>query len=222
MLSFPFTLFSDGAGGGGGYSPGSQSYFSGSGNFIVPAGVTTLKVELWGGGGGGGAGDVGGSSVGGAGGGGGAYIVAPYYAVTPGQSIAYAFGGGTGSGDAVLGTGQGAYGTTANVGGSVFSAGGGTGGYSWGSGGSAAGGNASSGYGGVKTLTNGAAPIPIIVVVTDNVWRIVFELVDAPTSQGSSGKGVVALAHGVLERSLSLCNKMVPDQGAAAPRKVLR
>ena len=48
-------------------------------------------------------------------------------------------------------------------------------------------------------LKNGATVIPIIVVVTDYVGRIVSELVDAPTSQGSSGVDVVALVHGVLE-----------------------
>ena len=57
------------------------------------------------------------------------------------------------------------------------------------------------------TLKNGATVIPIIVVVTDYVGRIVSELVDAPISQGSSGVDVVALVHGVLERKLSLTNK---------------
>jgi len=39
--------------GGGGYSPGSQTFDS-SGNFTVPAGVHQVTVEMWGGGGGGG------------------------------------------------------------------------------------------------------------------------------------------------------------------------
>jgi len=59
------------------------------------------------------------------------------------------------------------------------------------------------------TLKNGATVIPIIVVVTDYVGRIVSELVDAPISQGSSGVDVVALVHGVLERKTSLSNKVV-------------
>ena len=57
------------------------------------------------------------------------------------------------------------------------------------------------------TLKNGAAVIPIIVVVTDFVGRIVSELVDAPISQGSSGVDVAALVHGVLELKLSLSKK---------------
>ena len=57
-------------------------------------------------------------------------------------------------------------------------------------------------------MKNGATVIPIIVVVTDYVGRIVSELVDAPISQGSSGVDVVALVHGVLERRLSLSQKV--------------
>ena len=60
-----------------------------------------------------------------------------------------------------------------------------------------------------ETLKNGATVIPIIVVVTDYVGRIVSELVDAPISQGSSGVDVAALVHGVLERKLALNNTVV-------------
>ena len=57
------------------------------------------------------------------------------------------------------------------------------------------------------TLQNGATVIPIIVVFTDYTGRIVSELVDAPISKGSSGMDVAALAHGVLERKLSISKK---------------
>ena len=60
--------------------------------FIVPAGVTSLQIELWGGGAGGGQGD--GSSAGAGGGGGGAYCKKNALTVTPGQSIAYSVGTG--------------------------------------------------------------------------------------------------------------------------------
>ena len=58
------------------------------------------------------------------------------------------------------------------------------------------------------TLKSGAAVIPVIVVVTD-YGRIVPELVDALISQGSSGVGMAALVHGVLERKLSLSKNFV-------------
>ena len=56
--------------------------------FTVPAGVTSIKVEVWGGGGGGGSAntDLLQTAFGGGGGGGGAYNVATF-AVTPGQPI---------------------------------------------------------------------------------------------------------------------------------------
>jgi hypothetical protein len=51
------------------------------------------------------------------------------------------------------------------------------------------------------TLKNSATVIPIIAVVT-YYGHIVSELVDALTSQGSSGVDMAALVHGVLERSM--------------------
>ena len=59
------------------------TYNSGSGNFVVPAGVTSLQIELWGGGGGGGQGN--GSSAGAGGGGGGGYVKKNALVVTPSQ-----------------------------------------------------------------------------------------------------------------------------------------
>jgi len=65
------------AGGGGGGSGVNFRAFTTSGEFVVPAGVTTIGIELWGAGGGGAAGanggfaGFGGGPVGGAGGGGG-------------------------------------------------------------------------------------------------------------------------------------------------------
>jgi hypothetical protein len=70
---------------------------SGSGNFVVPAGVFFLHgIELVGGGGGGGGAA---SGVAAGGGNGGFTIINPRLAVVPGQSIAYSVGGG-GSGGA--------------------------------------------------------------------------------------------------------------------------
>ena len=67
------------------------TYNSGSGNFTVPAGVTSLQIEVWGAGGGGGAGTAG-SSAGGSGGGGGGYCKKNALTVTAGQSISYVVG----------------------------------------------------------------------------------------------------------------------------------
>jgi hypothetical protein len=67
------------------------AYYSGSGNFTVPAGVTSLKVTAVGGGGGGGS-----QNPGGAGGSG--VCATAIYSVTAGASYAYAVGaGGTGA-----------------------------------------------------------------------------------------------------------------------------
>jgi hypothetical protein len=73
--------------------------FDTDGNFVVPDGVTTVVVELWGGGGGGGQSfldGIGGGS-GGGGGGGGAYTKTSL-AVTPGTSYVITVGGGADSG----------------------------------------------------------------------------------------------------------------------------
>ncbi|MFN8466044.1 MAG: MBG domain-containing protein [Caldilineaceae bacterium] len=81
---------------------------TGSGNWTVPAGVTSITVECWGGGGGGGA-DSSSTDGAGGGGGGGAYAKRNNYSVTPGSPIAYSVGGGGGSGanggDTSFGTG---------------------------------------------------------------------------------------------------------------------
>ena len=66
--------------------------------WTVPAGVTSVQVQMWGGGGGGGSSSTNIPGAGG-GGGGGAYILTNL-AVTPGASISYAIGGGGTAGTA--------------------------------------------------------------------------------------------------------------------------
>jgi hypothetical protein len=94
----------------------------GSGNFVVPAGVTKIKVTLCGGGGGGGGSN--GNSSAGSGGGGGARLRGVLI-VTPGQSIAYAVGGGGVRGNTSGGGGGGGGATTFGA----LTAGGGIGGF---------------------------------------------------------------------------------------------
>ena len=77
---------------GGAYSPQFQTYTTGSGNFTVPTGVTSVIVEVWGAGGGGGAGGAAGNP-GAAGGGGGGYT-RKTLTVSAGQTIAYVVGAG--------------------------------------------------------------------------------------------------------------------------------
>ena len=67
-----------------------------SGNWTVPAGVTSITIECWGGGGGGGSRSSNGS---GGGGGGGAYAKVNTYGVTPGASIPYVIGPGGSAGN---------------------------------------------------------------------------------------------------------------------------
>jgi hypothetical protein len=69
-----------------------DTFNSGAANWTVPAGVTSVEIELWGAGGGGGSGKDGGSAAGAQGGGGGAYFKKTL-SVTPGQNIAYSVGG---------------------------------------------------------------------------------------------------------------------------------
>ena len=80
---------------------------TGTGNWVVPAGVTSVQVELWGGGGGGGASlpaGSGGSAA--AGGGAGAYVIETGLSVTPGNSITYVIAkGGNGGSAGPLGNG---------------------------------------------------------------------------------------------------------------------
>ena len=70
-----------------------ETITSGSGSWQVPAGVTSVTVELWGGGGGGGAKAVSAQAGRGGGGGGGGYSRATL-TVTPGSFIAYSVGAG--------------------------------------------------------------------------------------------------------------------------------
>jgi hypothetical protein len=73
---------------------------AGSGTFVVPAGVTSLKVRSWGGGGGGGAGIDGGTSntLNSGGSGGGAGYAEAVITVEPGETISLNVGGGGGGG----------------------------------------------------------------------------------------------------------------------------
>lgn len=70
---------------------GSQSFDSGSGNFIVPSGVTSITIKCWGAGGGGGFGLNDTTDGGGGGGGSGGYSEKTR-ACTAGESIAYSVG----------------------------------------------------------------------------------------------------------------------------------
>jgi hypothetical protein len=71
-------------------------FSSGSGNWTVPTGVTSVQIEVWGAGGGGGCGGNGSGSNGASGGGGGGYCKKNALTVTPGQTISYVVGtGGT-------------------------------------------------------------------------------------------------------------------------------
>lgn len=142
------------------------------GNFVVPAGVSQLKLRVWGGGGAGGAG------LGGAGGGGaGGNYAEGFYAVAPGQIYAVTVGnGGVGSGTnggpssfGALTTGQGGS-AGANGAAGVFGAGGGPMGNASGSGFTVQGGSggmafpvsnnlAVGGSGGATFGGGGAAPV---------------------------------------------------------------
>src|SRR4051812_43669921 len=87
-----------------------------SGNFAVPAGVSSLGlVECWGAGGGGGGNDTSGSPGSGGGGGGGAYSSVANFAVTPSTNLAVTIGAGGASG-----TGGNGIGTNGGDGGATF------------------------------------------------------------------------------------------------------
>jgi len=137
------------------FGQGTQTYISGSGNFTVPAGVTSITVQCWGAGGGGGGSST--SGQGGSGGGGGGYTTITY-TVTPGQLLAYSVGTGGAAGAA----GAAAAGTGGNTTFSTLAANGGTGGAgnrgTAGAGGSASGGstNTSGSNGTLGTTTGGA------------------------------------------------------------------
>ena len=83
---------------------------NGNYNFTVPAGVTTLKVELWGAGAGG---DGGSGTAGGPGGGAGEYACEPTLSVTPGATLPYSVGNG-GNGGTTNGSGTGGGDTSFN------------------------------------------------------------------------------------------------------------
>jgi len=147
----------------------------GSGNWVDPAGITSITVECWGAGGGGGSA----SGLGGAegGGGGGAYAKKNTYAVTPGTSYPYTVGAGAaataggatsfntnvciGAGGGAGGSSAGAGGTTAASTGDVKWAGGsGVAGASFGYGGGGGGGSAGTGSAGNTGSTyNGATAV---------------------------------------------------------------
>lgn len=123
-----------------------DTFNSGSGNWTVPAGVTSVQIELWGAGGGGGQGDDVGGSVGATGGGAGAYCKKNALSVTPGDIISYVVGaGGAGNTDVGVGCAAGTTGGTTTVAGGTYTAGGGVGGDSCGDAGNKAGGTASGG-----------------------------------------------------------------------------
>ncbi|HEU5004919.1 MAG TPA: capsid cement protein [Candidatus Saccharimonadales bacterium] len=132
---------SGGSGSGGSGIVGVQTYTSGSGTFNLPAGVTSLQVELVGGGGGGGLGNQYGS---GGGGGAGGYV--RKFISSPSSSYSYAVGaaGAPWGGGAHTSGGTTAFGALSATGGT--DAGGGT---------APAGGTGGTGTGGDVNVTGG-------------------------------------------------------------------
>ena len=144
---------------GGAYSPQFQTYTTGSGNFTVPTGVTSVIVEVWGAGGGGGAGGLQ-TSPGAAGGGGGGYT-RKTLTVSAGQTIAYVVGAG-GAGNLLCENS--AAGTTgdpssATYSGTTYTANGGVGGESNGGGGTGLAGTGGSASNGDENRTGGTGSI---------------------------------------------------------------
>lgn len=98
--------------GGAGWSSistGGRATILATGNFIVPAGVTTIYITACGGGGGGGAGGGGSSSQygsGGGGGGGGQFRIMSPYTVVPGQTLSISIGAAGSGGASSSGTGS--------------------------------------------------------------------------------------------------------------------
>lgn len=126
--------------------------FTASGTFTVPAGITSVEVEVWGGSGGsGGAGSTGG----GAGGGGGGYARKLITGLTPGATIAITIGAGGTAG--ASGGGNGGNGGTSSFG-TYVSATGGNGG--WGSSGTVVLVPGGSGVGGDENIAGGYAGGP--------------------------------------------------------------
>ncbi len=91
--------------------------FTGNSTFTIPAGVSTIRMRLFGGGGGGGAGAGSGSiAVGGGSGGNGAFIVTKDVHVTPGEVLSITVGVGGSGGAATSGSGpNGSSGTSSFV-----------------------------------------------------------------------------------------------------------
>ncbi|CCG54114.1 Protein of unknown function precursor; putative adhesin [Flavobacterium indicum GPTSA100-9 = DSM 17447] len=106
---------------------------AGTGSWVCPAGVTSIKVEAWGGGGGGGYARSTNRGAGG-GGGGGAYTVSNTIAVVPGTTYYYRVGsggtGGTAAGTAATPGQSSCFSTATNCGGTILASanGGGAGG----------------------------------------------------------------------------------------------
>lgn len=98
----------------------------GAGNFTVPAGVTSIKVEIVGGGGGGCGQDTLNGGISGAGGGAGAYA-AGVFSVSPGAIIPYVVGAGGAGRAANAGVGTAASGGTTSWNGGIMTAAGGNG-----------------------------------------------------------------------------------------------
>ncbi len=137
--------------------------FTSDGTFNVPAGVTSVTVEMWGGGGGGGGGGTNAGSNGGDGGGGG--YARSTVSVTPAENLNVLVGGGGGGGEVsgISGSGGGGGGhSEVNRGGSplVIAPGGGGGGGGDNSGGAVAGGDGGAGgdsSGGLPGDSSGSA-----------------------------------------------------------------
>ena len=112
-------------GSGGGFSPVTHVYTTGSGTETIPSGASQLIIAAWGGGGGGGNGSGGGEPDYGGGGGGGAYVAQTYSLTSSdwGKTFTYVVGnGGAAMNNGTASTvANGTYGTTV-----AFSAGGGT------------------------------------------------------------------------------------------------
>ncbi len=109
--SLPVATSANGVAAAGGYiySAGGRSFqgqafnTQGAETFVVPAGVTSITVKVWGPGGGGGGG---GSGASGGNGGGGGYVTA-VIPVTPGEPLDIYVGGGGGGGNNTTTTGSG-------------------------------------------------------------------------------------------------------------------
>lgn len=99
--------------------------FTTTGSWTVPAGVTSVTVEIWGAGGGGGGSNS--NGIGGSGGGSGAYSTRTV-TVSPGANIPFTIGTGGAAGVAAGGNGAAGGNSSITIGGSTLTANGGTGG----------------------------------------------------------------------------------------------